>query len=615
MVLRDVALYLKKLEATTSRNAMVEILAELLSKVSSSEIDKLIYLMQGRIAPLYVHLEMGMADKMMCKAIAMAYNHKQTEVGSLFKKMGDLGKVSEALAQREAQDKKRTVTDVYDALRHVAETNGEGSVEQKIERVARLLASLDPLSARFVSRIPVGKLRLGFSDMTVLDSFSWMLTKSKTERPTIESAYNVRPDLGFIGKTIKEKGVAGLRHVKPNVFTPILMARAERLSSAKEILEKIGECSIESKVDGFRLQVHYKRSLRFSASPAILKKNKESKSKNQEQVKLFTRNLEDVTFMYPDIVEGVLHQIGAQEAIFEGEAIAYDPNTGEFLPFQETVQRKRKYGIEDKVKEIPLKMICFDLLYVNGQSFIKRPFVERRKQLEKSISKGDVLLLSEVKTTDDEKEIDLQFDNAVAHGLEGIMAKRLDGVYQAGARGWNWIKYKRSYSGSLEDTIDTLVMGYYYGKGKRTSFGIGAFLIGVYDKEKDKFVSITKVGTGLTDEEWKELFKRCNKLKAREKPPLYEVDKLLEPDVWIEPDIVVEIRADEITRSSIHTAGRVLKPSKSGSAFEVDIPGFALRFPRLERFRDDRKPEDATALSEIEKMFEDQRKHLVKNAK
>ena len=303
---------------------------------------------------------------------------------------------------------------------------------------------------------------------------------------------------------------------------------------------------------------------------------------------------------------------------FEGEAIAYNPDTGEYLPFQITTQRKRKYDISEMAKKIPLKLICFDLLFVNGKNLINEPYTKRREELAKIIKDGDptsprlrgagTILLSEAKTFDDPKAIENFFDDAISRGLEGILAKKLDGKYRAGARDWTWIKFKRSYSSKLEDTIDGLVMGYYYGRGKRTAFGIGGFLIGVYDKNTDHYVTIARIGTGLTDEEWKTLAIRGNKLKAKEKPPLYMVDNLLAPDVWIEPEIVVEIKADEITRSPIHTAGRTLKPSKSGSAFDVDVPGYALRFPRLERFRDDRKPEDVTELPEIEKMFKAQKK-------
>lgn len=219
-----------------------------------------------------------------------------------------------------------------------------------------------------------------------------------------------------------------------------------------------------------------------------------------------------------------------------------------------------------------------------------------------------VILLSELKIAKNAQEIEKYFQEQAKKGLEGIMAKKLEGTYRAGARDFNWIKYKRSYSSKLSDTIDVVVMGYDLGQGKRQSFGIGDFLIGIYDEKQEKFESVSKVGTGLTDEEWKIIKVRSDKLKVKIKPEEYDVDKMMSCDVWIRPSIVVEIRADEITRSPVHTAGRIMKPSKSGSSQEVKEAGYALRFPRLERFRDDKKPEDATTLAEVEKMYKNQGK-------
>jgi len=593
MLLKDLSHYFQKIETTASRNTMIEILSELFAEANSHDIGKIVYLMMGRVAPLYEPIEFGMADKMMLRTIAIAYNVSPDEVAAHFQKIGDLGKVSGEYAEKVRGKKKKdlTVAEVFEILEKVAATSGPGSVEIKMTMLAKLLADLDPTSSYYVSRIPVGKLRLGFSDMTVLDSLSWMIDGTKSHRKEIERAYNVHPDLGFIAEQVKAHGIAGLSKVLPVVGTPILMARAERLSSGEEIIGKIGRCAIEPKFDGFRLQAHI----------------------DHGKVKLFTRNLEDATPMYPDVVEGLQKQLKAKTAILEGEAIAYNTETGEYLPFQETVQRKRKHGIEQMAKDIPLKLICFELLYMDGTTYIDVAYEKRVKKLADSIVKGDVLLSSEVTIAETGKEVEAIFDDAVSRGLEGILAKKLDGTYQAGARGWSWIKFKRSYSAHLDDTIDALVMGYYFGRGKRTSFGIGAFLIGVYDKKEDKFLTIARVGTGLTDDEWRELKVRGEKLKAKEKPPLYSVAKALEPDVWIVPEIVVEIKADELTRSPVHTAGRVMKASKSGDGLMVDVPGYALRFPRLERFRDDKKFDDATTLPEIEEMFELQKKHLQKN--
>ncbi len=600
MKFSQLAFYFEKIENTPSRLAMTGLLANLFRELNGEEIEKTIYLLQGRVVPLYEKIEFGMAEKMIIKSALLALNLEAKIFTNRYKKIGDLGKTIEEFKKerRSFEKKPLSVMEVYQKLYQLATAAGEGSQEVKLNILSGLIRQLDPLSSRYIVRIPAGVMRLGFSDMTVLDAFSWLIKGDKSLRPIIEKAYHVRPNLGFIARTIKEKGILGLKKITPKVFTPILMMKAERLSSAVEILEKIGRCAVEEKFDGFRLQIHYKR------------KSQHSNGKDGE-VKLYSRNLEDVTFMYPDIVEGVKKEIIAEEIIFEGEAVGFDRQTGHFLPFQETVQRKRKYGIQEKVKELPLKLFAFELLYLNGKSYLETPFIERRKKLLSVIKTSgdkfkDIILIAPEEIADEEKRINFLFNEAVAKGLEGIMAKKLDGIYQPGARGWNWIKMKHSYTSKIADTLDCLVMGYDFGRGKRASFGIGAFLVGVFDEENDKFVTVAKIGTGLSDEEWRNLKTQSSRLKIEEKPNQYEVDKMMECDVWLTPAIVVEIRADEITRSPVHTAGRKMKPSKTGAALEVDTPGFALRFPRLERFRPDKKPQEITTLKEIEKMFKRQ---------
>lgn len=589
MTFKRLSEYFSQLQGTSSRNKYTEILSELFKEANASEIGKLCYLLQGRVVPLYEAVEFGLADKMMIRAIAQGLGLDTQQVSGEFKKEGDLGKTVEKLKlasrrKREA-DRGLSITDVYDVLYKVATAGGSGSQEVKIKLLANLLVEVDPSSARYIVRITLAKLRLGFSDMTMLDSLSWMLKRSKELRSVIEKAYNVRPDLGFISQTIKQKGIKGLAYVTPTVGTPILMARAERMTNSEDIIPKIGKCAIEPKYDGFRLQGHF----------------------DGKNVKLFSRNLEDVTPMYPDIVVGIKKQL-KKKAVFEGEAIGINIKTGEYLPFQETVQRKRKYDIEVKAKEIPLHLFAFDCLIYDEESLIGKSYVERRQYLEKLIDTGTVIHFAKKDIVSDPKKLEELFQDAVIRGLEGVMAKKLEGVYQAGARDFNWIKYKKSYSGKVSDTIDTVVMGYDSGQGKRSGFGIGDFLIGVYDGKKDLFVTVSKIGTGLTDEEWKTIKIRSDKLKVKDKPKEYDVDKMMECDVWIAPEIVVEIRADEITRSPVHTAGRVMVATKSGNAQEVKEAGYALRFPRLERFRDDKKPEDATSLAEVEKMYKNQGK-------
>jgi len=278
------------------------------------------------------------------------------------------------------------------------------------------------------------------------------------------------------------------------------------------------------------------------------------------------------------------------------------------------VQRKRKYGIEEKAKEVPLKLFAFELLYLDGQTYLNVPFIVRRRKLSQVIKGNstifkDTILIAPQIITAEAKKLELTFEEAITKGLEGIVAKKLQGVYQPGARGWNWIKFKRSYASKIKDTIDCLVMGYDLGRGKRADFGVGAFLVGIYDEKQDKFVTMTKIGTGLSDEEWRQLKVQGSRFKVQEKPKEYEVDKAMNCDIWLRPALVVEIRADEISRSPVHTAGRRMKPSKTGQAQEIDVPGYALRFPRLERFRHDKRLEDVTTLKEVEKMFKEQRTH------
>lgn len=389
MLFRRLSEHFSQLEETTLRNKMTEILAALFKEAEASEIGKLCYLLQGRVAPLFTAIEFGVADRIMIRAIAQGLEIEDGKVLKVFKEEGDLGKAVEKLKMQNEKVKitikKFKIIEVYEILYKVATAGGGGSQEIKIKLLGDLLHDVDPLSARYIVRITLAKLRLGFSDMTILDSLSWMLKGTKEARPEIERAYNVRPDLGFISQTIKEKGVGGLKHVEPKVGTPILMARAERLTTSEEIIDKIGECAIEPKFDGFRLQIHYRRTQKSDEDTSGVARM--DSPEVEEFVKLFTRNLENVTFMYPDIVEGVRKEIKAKEAIFEGEAIGINLKTGAYLPFQETVQRKRKYDIEAMAKKIPLKLIAFDLLYVDGENLINKPFRERRKRLEEILSK------------------------------------------------------------------------------------------------------------------------------------------------------------------------------------------------------------------------------------
>lgn len=572
MYFSELAEYFERVEKTPARLETTRILAELYQKLTPQEIQLTTYLLQGRVAPLYESIEFGMAEKTVIKSIVSALNIERSYFEKENKRIGDVGTTVEDFKKQiiSFEEKALTITEVYTELKRLASASGEGSNDLKVGILAGLIRQLDPLSCRYLVRIPQGMLRLGFSDMTLLDVFSWMVVGTKEYRAELQSAYQMRPDLGAIGKLMREKGIEGVRNVVPALFTPIIMMRAERLSSGEEIIDQIGECAVEPKYDGFRLQIH--------------------SNATTGEVRLYSRNLEDVTHMYPDIALGVKQEVKGREVILEGEAIGYNKNDDIFLPFQDTVQRKRKYNIEEKAKEIPLRLFVFELLYLDGKSYINEPFTKRRSKLETIVSpkftaKKNSVILAPHTLYSDPAEVEKSFDTAVERGLEGIIAKKLDGLYRPGAREWNWIKFKRSYSSKIHDTVDCVVLGYDIGKGKRTDFGIGAFLVGVYDSAKDRFVTVSKIGTGLTDSEWREMKRRCEEVKTQKMHSSYSVDQLMRVDVWVEPTIVVEIKADEITKSPVHTAG------------------YALRFPRLVRFRDDKRPTDATTSSEISALY------------
>ena len=572
-----IADYFEKLEATTKRLEMFDILSELFKKAKPSEIDKLVYICQERIKPPYEGIEIGMAEKMLEKAIARATGTDLKKVSSLYKKKGDLGLVAETLASKQSfklvKPKELTLNDVYEGFLKTALTSGAGAVERKISIISGLLSRANPKEAKYISRFVIGRLRLGIGDPTIMDSLSKAKVGDRSLREKIERAYNLCSDLGLVAKTLFEKGEKALEKFKVTPGKPIRMALAERLPSSKDIIKKIGKCAVEAKYDGFRLQCH----------------------KIGKKVFLFSRNLENMTHMFPEIVDAV-KRLRHKEIIFEGEALTYNEATGELYPFQVTITRKRKYEIEKVAEELPLRMFVFDLLYVDGKDYTQEPYIKRRKKLESIFKKEDILQPSEMIITDNPEEIERFFEKEVSAGLEGVMAKRLDAPYSAGARNYNWIKLKRSYKGELADTIDVVIVGYLKGRGMRAKFGIGAVLVAVYDDKEDVFKTIAKVGSGFSEEQWVELRKMLDKIAVKHKPA--RVDSLIKPDVWVEPKYVITVNADEITRSPLHTAGRTEKHS-----------GFALRFPRAVSFiRFDKKPEDANTVKEIEKMFKMQKK-------
>lgn len=569
--------YLDKLEKTSSRLTLIDILAQLFKEVNLNEIGEACYLLQGRVAPFYEATEIGMSEKLVAASLARAYGVKREEILKEFGRVGDLGLVAQGLSDKvQGTNNKLSVAEVFKTLRAIAKTSGEGTVEKKVSALAGLLKRVGSSEAKHLIRIPLGATRLGIGDPTILDGFAKAKLGDRSKRKLLEGAYNRVSDLGLIGETLWKSGLRGVQNLKVTVGRPIRSELAERLPTTEKIIEKLGQVNAQRKLDGFRVQIH----------------------KDGQIIRLFSRNLEETTPMFPEIVEAAKKQVKAKSVILDAEAIGFSPESGEFLPFQETTQRRRKYGIVEMSKKIPLRAFVFDILYKNGQSLIDEPLTKRLQILKETIKEGSGLVVEEGVVTADTKKLQELMDDSISNGLEGLVVKRPDSKYEAGARNFNWVKLKRHADGDLKDTIDCVILGYIFGKGKRSAFGAGALLVGVYDSQKDEFVTVSKIGTGLTDIEWREIHKRADKIKVSSKPA--RVNSILNPSVWIKPEIVIEILADEITRSPVHTAGKIGPPAGGG-------PGYALRFPRLVKFREaDKVAEDATTVKELIEMYKQQ---------
>ena len=576
MKFSELAVYFEKIESTTSRLEMTQYLAELFSKTDREEIDKVVYLCQGQLVPSFKGIDLGVGEGLLIRAISHATGYDTTTVEKVYTKTGDLGLTAEELVKKKKQitlyTKELTVTQVYDRFYKIATISGKGSIDLKIKYMAELFTSASPLEARYIARFLTGRLRLGIGDPTIIDALSTYKTGSKELREVIERAFNLCSDLGLVARLLVED-IKKIERFKPTVFSPIRPALAERLPSAEAIFERLGECLVDSKYDGMRCQVH----------------------KKGEKIELYSRNLERITHMFPDIVEGV-KKIPQEEIIFEGEMLAYDENHRRYYSFQETMRRKRKYEIKKMEEVLPLRLFAFDLLYLNGTDYTVKPMKERRKTLEKVIPKdNDRIKVSNCIIAKSAKEIQDFFNECINQHLEGIIAKDLNAPYIAGARKFAWIKLKKSY-GKLGDTFDVVIIGYYHGKGHRAKYDFGGLLTAVYNPERDVYETIAKVGSGFSEDMMKQLKEMLDKIKVKHKPK--EVDSRIEPDYWVELKYVITVSADEITLSPVHTCGHTDNPEDKG---------FALRFPRMIQLRTDKNPEDATTTKEIKEMFELQR--------
>jgi DNA ligase-1 len=575
----------EEIEATTKRLEMTDLLVKLIKDTPPSEISKVVYLLQGKLYPDFVGVELGLAEKLLTKAVAEVSSKSESQVEADFKKSGDLGLTVEKLIQKKSQAtlvrRPLTVSTVYDTFDKIAHASGSGSVELKIRLLGSLLSDASPKEGKFIARMAVGKLRLGVAEMTILDALAIAYGGDKSAREPLERAYNQSSDLGYVAAVVAKDGISGIRKFRITVGRPIRPMLCERLPSAAEILEKLGgTAAAEYKYDGLRIQAHI--------SP--------------KSVELFSRRLEKITDQFPDVVNVLRKGIRAEEAIVEGECVAVDQNTGDMLPFQVISQRRgRKYEIERMTEEVPVTVFLFDLLFLKGRDLTRVPYLDRRRELLDIVENSDRLKVAQQLEVKDAESLERRMDEAISVGCEGLVLKNTgeQSTYQAGARGWLWIKYKRSYKAAVQDTFDLVPVGAFAGRGRRAGT-YGALLMAVYNPKGEAFETLCKLGSGFKDEDLVKLPKMMREYLSKQKHP--RVNSLMQPDFWFVPAIVLEVAADEITLSPLHTCGWEQIRRQSG---------LALRFPRFTgNWREDKAAEDATTSQEAIAMYRKQLKRI-----
>ncbi|MHA1648751.1 MAG: ATP-dependent DNA ligase [Candidatus Helarchaeota archaeon] len=575
----------EELESTSKRLEMTDILVKLIKQTPVEILDKVIFLTQGKLHPSWLGLPViGIAEKSAIKAVSLATGINIKIIDEKVKEIGDLGSAFEKFSTKKRQktliSTPITVKRVYLTLDEIAQASGPGSADFKIRKLAGLLADVNKLEGKWILRTVLGKLRFGIADQTIMDALAIAFTGDKSSKPIIERGYNIHPNLGEIAKTLAKEGLSAIENMKIELFTPVRMMLAQRLSSIKEILEKLGgKCACEFKYDGERIQAH----------------------KSGKKVELYSRNLENATSQYPDVCE-LITQLKANETIVEGECVAINPESGELRPFQELMHRRRKYEIDDAIEKYPVCLFLFDILKKGKTNLIDFPYTERRKILENIVRENDHLKLATAIISDNVTEIEAFFNTSIESGCEGIIAKSIknDSVYQAGARGWLWIKLKESYQSKMVDSIDVVVVGAYWGRGKRART-YGALLCAILDEKEQKYKTICKVGSGFTDENLAGFIEKFEKNKMDIKPSKVISIIKPEPDIWFEPKFVMEVIGDELTLSPTHTAG--FNSIRQNS-------GLAIRFPRFLRWREDKSPADITTESEVIDMYNQQLKQI-----
>jgi len=570
----------QKMETTKKRLELTDILVGLIKEIPVDIISKAVYLIQGKLRPNFEGVELGIAEKLVMKAMSKSSGIPLKKIEGDYNKGGDLGQTAENILQQKIQttfgSETITLEKVYDTLFKIANLEGKGSQEMKMRYVSSLLNDATPQEAKFILKILLGTLRLGIAENTVMDALAIAFTGKKENREIIENAYNVSSDLGRVAEVVSVGGIEQINKFQIELFNPIRPMLADRIRSEEDTVKKFqGDFAAEYKLDGERAQIH----------------------KQKDTIVIFSRSLENITSYYPDIVEKISKVIISDDVILEAEVVAINGSSGDFLPFQELMHRRRKYEIDEAVTKYPITVNFFDVLFSDGKNCMEMEYSERRKLLEKIIKEDEFARLIPMSIINSKEQVLEILENSINSGCEGLMLKQLNSTYRAGIRGSNWLKLKREYQNDLGDSLDLIVVGAFFGKGRRTG-KYGTLLVATYNDEEDTFPSICKVGTGFTDESLDQLYQILSPKVTLKKNP--RIVSEMEADVWFEPELIIEIVASEITQSPIHkTALNKIKENT----------GLALRFPKFTgKIRTEKNSEDASTDEEVIALYKVQKK-------
>ncbi len=591
------AQFLSDLENLSSRNEMTVKTSDFLRLLDQDSVKPAMYLLQGRLASKYIPLEFNFSLKLIIKAFSLALD--EALVTGIYKKKGDVGLMAEDIllnwneySTKNAQvsldsynysPKTLDVDEVYNSLTQIAQASGVGSQEKKMTTYLNLMLCSDPLSAKYISRIIIGTLRIGMSEKTLLDAMSWSVKGDKSLRKTLDIAFGYRADIGELAKILVDNKFEDVEKSLINIAlmpgTPVASKLVEREASSAAVWERMPNCFVQPKLDGLRGQIHFDRK--------------------KDLVEIYSRNMENMTAQYPEIVASI-KQLPIDSIILDSEIIGFNEETSTYSRFQDTMKRKRKYSVEEFSQSIPVKAMCFDCLYLNGEDLTGKPIEERLVALKTLLAEPPkALAMLETIKMETEEELEAYFKDKVEAGQEGIITKQPGTNYEPGTRNFKWIKLKANTRSDLVDTIDVAIIGYYIGRGDRSRFGFGALLAAVYNSKDDKYYSIGKVGSGFKEEDMVTMFKDMSEIKLENMPENFVVHKSLYPDVWIEPKIVAEIDADEITRSPNHTAAINIEAKVPG---DDSTKGLSVRFPRMKKWKRDK--DLPNNVDEIIRMYE-----------